>query len=97
MSTSGLIRVHSLIKIWERISLPLAAETHGDDSECRRFFHPSSLRRWCFSEHLLAEHVLDVLALIYISQQLWRLDDSPRSEDWLLTHHAPRDTGKEKS
>jgi hypothetical protein len=55
---------------WERIPLLIAAQDRGDETEHQRLLATSPLRSWRFSEHLLAEEALHILALIYIGEQL---------------------------
>lgn len=94
MNAHRLTQLYDRLAVWERIPLLLAAEARGDDREYRRLFDASPLRAWRFSEHLLAEQALHVLALIYVSEQLdaaatyffalWHLADTddPRPEEW---------------
>src|SRR5262249_53179238 len=96
MNTSGLTRLYDRLTVWERIPLLLAAEARGGKREHRRLFDASPLRVWHFSEHLLAEQALHVLALMYAGEQLDAAAsyffayflmgnaDDRRPHDWLL-------------
>jgi hypothetical protein len=70
MNTQRLSTLYDQITVWERIPLLLAAQARKDDDEHDRLFTSSPLRTWRFSEHLLAEQALHVLALTYINEQL---------------------------
>src|SRR6516164_4020505 len=96
MNANGLARLYDRLTVWERIPLLIAAHARGDDTEYRRLFDASPLRTWHFSEHLVAEQALNVLALIYVGEQLdaaasyffdlfkMQDPDDPRPEDWLI-------------
>lgn len=100
MNAPGLARLYNRLTVWERIPLLVAAEARGDDAERRRLFDAAPLRTWRFSEHLLAEQALNVLAMLHITEQLdaaagyffalWCLDyvDDPCPENWLLSADA---------
>jgi hypothetical protein len=89
-----LDRLYHRLTVRERIPLLVAAEARGDDVESRRLSETSPIQTWWFSEHLIYEQALHVLALIYIGEQLdaaatyffahWRMDvDDERSvEHW---------------
>jgi hypothetical protein len=96
MNANGLARLYDRLTVWERIPALIAAQARGDDIEYRRLFDASPLRTWRFSEHLVAEQALNVLALIYIGEQLdaaasyffdmYKMQDpdDPCPEDWLI-------------
>jgi hypothetical protein len=100
MNANGLIRLYDRLAVWERIPLLLAAQARGDDAEYRRLFSASAVRTWHFSEHLLAEQALHVLALQYVGEQLdaaaiyffalWQMEDAddPQPADWQLVADA---------
>lgn len=70
MSGTSLKQLYPQILPWERIRLLLAAQHRQDDTEYQRLFDGSTIRAWYFSEHLMAEQALHVLALTYITEQL---------------------------
>ena len=94
MNVNRLAQLYPRFTIWERIRLFLAASHRSDDHEYRRLFTTSPMQTWHFSEHMLAEAAVHVLALIYISEQLdaatnyffplWKLQDAddPQPEHW---------------
>jgi hypothetical protein len=55
---------------WERIPLLIAAQDRGDEMDHQWLSRTSPLQSWHFSEHLLAEEALHVLALTYVGEQL---------------------------
>jgi hypothetical protein len=95
MNPNGLARLYDRLTVWERIGLLIAADARGDGAEYRRLFDTSPPRTWRFPAHLIAEHALHVLAMIYVGEQLdaaagyfhalWRMGDAadPRPQDWL--------------
>jgi hypothetical protein len=96
MKGNGLTRLYDRLSIRERIPLLVAAHNREDDVEYQRLFHASPVRTWHFPEHMLAEEMLHVLALNYVSEQLDAAavyffareqaahEDEPKPDDWLL-------------
>lgn len=70
MNANGLARLYDRLSNWERIPLLIAADARGDDPEYRRLFAASAMRTWHFPEHLMDELALNLLALIYVGEQL---------------------------
>jgi hypothetical protein len=93
MNTHSLGRLYEYLGVWERITLLLAAEARGDEVESDKLFRTSRVRTWRLNEHMMAEHALHVLSLVYITEQLdaaacyffalWKMDDAddPCPED----------------
>ena len=85
MNTNGLARMYDRLTVWKRVPLSIAVQARGDDTEARRLSDASPLCSLRFSEPVLPELALNMLALIYIGEQLeaaasyffalWRLDD----------------------
>jgi hypothetical protein len=96
MNANGLAKLYDRITVWERIPLLIAAQARGDDAEYKRLFDASPRRTAHIPEHLLDEHSLHVLALIYLGEQLYlaashffflfklQAPDDPQPEDWLI-------------
>jgi hypothetical protein len=92
MNANQLTKLYDRLTVWERIPLLITAEARRDDDEYRRLFEASALRTWRFSEHLLVEQALHLLALLYVGEQLgaaagyffamWQMDgaDPPGTE-----------------
>ena len=70
MRLTPLAPLYERLGIWERIPLAIAAQARGDDGEYQRLFGSARQRTSVLPEHLLAEQALNVLALIYVSEQL---------------------------
>jgi hypothetical protein len=94
MNANRLARMYDRLTVWERIPLLIAADARGDDTEYQRLLDTSPPRAWHFSEHLLAEQALHLLAMTYIVEQLdaaasyffalFQLGNDPQPEHWLL-------------
>src|ERR1700722_13087449 len=96
MNTNPLANYYDQLTIWERIPLRIAAEARGDELEAQRLLNSAPTRRWYLPNHLMAEQALNVLALIYITEQLdaaaayffavWQMDGEP--DDWSFSADA---------
>jgi hypothetical protein len=100
MNTNGLGRMYGLLSVRERLPMLLAAGARGDDIEVRRLEEAASIRTMQFSDYLWPSLKLNVMTLIYLTEQLdtlacywhaqWRLDDpdNPKTEDWQFVTDA---------
>ena len=94
MNLKALSRNYDLLAGRERMVLILAAESRNDDLERERLVTAAPIRRWHFSDYLMPMLGLNVLGLIYLTEQLdalanywhanWRLadPDDAGAEDW---------------
>ena len=99
MTTHRLSTLYDQLSVWERIPLLVSAQSRKDETEYQRLFTASPMRSWRFSEHLIAEQALHVLALCYINEQLdaagtyffalfelLRADDAPNQDISLMAN-----------
>jgi hypothetical protein len=90
MNTNRLAQLYDQLTVWERIPLLISAYSRKDETEARQLSDTSPIRDWRFSEHLMAEQALHLMALIYIGEQLgaaatyffllWKLEDADKRD-----------------
>jgi hypothetical protein len=97
MNTNGLAKLYDRLTSRERLPLVLAAQSRGDSLEHQRLKDSAPSRLWRLLDYCMGELALNVLALIYVGEQLdhaacywhalWRLDDpdGPDEALWRLT------------
>src|SRR2546430_4838607 len=70
MNTTQLARLYDRLTVWERIPLLIAAQARKDDPEYERLLNASPVRTWRVPEHFPVELAVNVMALVYVGEQL---------------------------
>jgi hypothetical protein len=96
MTDTGLTKLYSQLLRHERLPLMLAAQARGDQREQQRLAASAPLRVWRVPDYVIGDLAANVLALVYVGEQLdcaanywhalWRLEDpdDPDSAAWRL-------------
>ncbi len=70
MNMTGLAKMYDRLTRWERVALMLAAESRGDELEQNRLRQAAPVFVYRLPDYMLGEQFLNVLALIYITEQM---------------------------
>jgi hypothetical protein len=96
MNSKALGGLYDRLTTRERLPLILAAEARGDEVEQQRLANSAPVQLWRFADYLWPNMALNLLTLMYLTEQLdhlasfwhalWRLD-GPEEEwgDWQFT------------
>jgi hypothetical protein len=86
MTSTGLTKLYAHLLPRERLPLILAAQARGDESEQQRLAASAPVRVWRLPDYAIGDLAANVLALVYVSEQLdyaanywhalWRLEDA---------------------